>query len=148
MVVLPDRRSLLLACQQQDRPTLRIPLEDPLFGSWEVGDADSLEQTRYMLQMTPRDVLLLDSALYRDSDPQAMAWITARDETPVLLLGEPEPDVVVGALRKGARQWCLVSWPYGSRTSWRRLCSNLLWWVTSSAKRRQPVTPWKSPAAR
>jgi hypothetical protein len=105
MVILPERRSLLLACQRQDRPALRAPLEAPLFRAWDVGDADSIEQTRYMLQMTPRDVLLLDAALYRESDPQAVSWLAASGETPLLLLGEPESRLVVSALRQGARQW-------------------------------------------
>jgi GGDEF domain-containing protein len=105
MVTLLDRRSLLLASPRTDGRTLRSLLDSPLFRAWEVREADSIEQTRFLLQMAPSDVLVLDATLYRDSDPEAVAWLTAREETPILLLGEPEAEIIVNALRNGARQW-------------------------------------------
>jgi diguanylate cyclase (GGDEF)-like protein len=105
MVTLLDRRSLLLACERQERLNLKAVLDAPLFRAWEVREADSIEQTRFLLQMAPCDVLVLDSALYRDSSPEAVSWLTAREETAILLLGEPEAGTIVNALRNGARQW-------------------------------------------
>jgi diguanylate cyclase (GGDEF)-like protein len=49
--------------------------------------------------------LLLDSSLYRGSDPEAIAWLAVQQCAPMLLLSETEPGVIVSALRQGARQW-------------------------------------------
>jgi hypothetical protein len=100
-----DRRSLLLASDQQDRWALRALLEAPLFNRWEIGEADSIERARFMLQMQPCDVLLLDSALYRGGDPDSVSWLAVQQRAPVLLLSEPETGVIVSALQNGARQW-------------------------------------------
>jgi diguanylate cyclase (GGDEF)-like protein len=105
MVTLLDRRTLLLASARHDRQSVRNLLETPLFRAWDVREADSIERTRFILQMEPCDVLVLDSALYRGSDPGDVSWLTAQHITPVLLLGEPEEAIVVSALQNGARQW-------------------------------------------
>jgi diguanylate cyclase (GGDEF)-like protein len=105
MVTLLDRRTLLLASARPDRQTLRSLLDSPLFCAWDVREADSIERTRFILQMEPCDVLVLDSAFYRNGDPGDVSWLTAQHVTPVLLLGEPEEALVVSALQNGARQW-------------------------------------------
>jgi diguanylate cyclase (GGDEF)-like protein len=105
MVTQLDRRSLLLASDQHDRRALRALLETPLFNAWEVHEADSIERARFVLQMEPHDVLVLDSALYRGDDPESVSWLAAQQRAPVLLLAEAEASVIVSALRNGARQW-------------------------------------------
>jgi diguanylate cyclase (GGDEF)-like protein len=106
MVTLLDRRTLLLASARHDhRQSLRNLLDTPLFQAWDVREADSIERTRFILQMEPCDVLVLDSAFYRSGDPGDVAWLTAQHVAPVLLLGEPEEAIIVGALQSGARQW-------------------------------------------
>jgi len=100
-----DRRSLVLASDHKDRWALRALLEAPDFSSWEVHEASSIEQARFVLQMEPCDVLLLDSDLYRGGDPAAVSWLATQQRAPVLLLSEPETGVIVSALRNGARQW-------------------------------------------
>src|SRR5438270_10176599 len=96
-----DRHSLLLASEDQDRWALRALLESPAFEAWEVREADSVERARFVLQMDPCDVVLLDSGLYRGGDPSAVAWLSAHRRVPVLLLAEPDAGVVVGALENG-----------------------------------------------
>jgi GGDEF domain-containing protein len=98
-----DRRRLLLASNRRDPRALRSLLETPLFDAWEVREADSVERARYVLQMEHCDVLALESALFRASEPEAVARLAAR--FPVLLLCEPESSVVVSALRHGVRHW-------------------------------------------
>jgi diguanylate cyclase (GGDEF)-like protein len=105
MAMQLDRRTLLLASNPHDRRTLRVLLDSPLFKSWEVQEADSIEQARFVLQMTPCDVLLLDAALYHGSDAEAVSWLAAQQRAPVLLISEPESGVIVSALQSGARQW-------------------------------------------
>jgi diguanylate cyclase (GGDEF)-like protein len=105
MVTLLDRRSLLLASDQQDRWVLRALLDTPLFNGWEVREADSIERARFVLQMEPCDVLLLDSTLYRGGDPESVSWLAAQQRAPMLLLSEPEAGVIVSALQNGARHW-------------------------------------------
>jgi diguanylate cyclase (GGDEF)-like protein len=100
-----DRNSLVLASDHQDRWALRALLEAPIFDSWEVHEADSIERARFVLQMEPCDVLLLDSDLYRGGDPAAVSWLATQQRAPVLLLSEPEAGVIVSALQNGARQW-------------------------------------------
>src|SRR5438270_10176609 len=99
-----DRHSLLLASEDQDRRALRALLESPAFAAWEVREADSVERARFVQQMDPCDVVLLDSGLYR-GDPSAVAWLSAHRRVPVVLLAEADAAVVVSALENGARQW-------------------------------------------
>ncbi len=100
-----DRRSLLLASEDQDRWAVRALLESPPFAAWEVREADSVERARFVLQMDPCDVVLLDAGLYRGGDPSAVAWLAAHGPVPVLLLAEPDAGAVVSALENGARHW-------------------------------------------
>jgi diguanylate cyclase (GGDEF)-like protein len=100
-----DQRSLVLASDHHDRRALRALLEAPVFDSWQVHEADSIERARFVLQMEPCDVLLLDADLYRGGDPASVSWLATQQRAPVLLLSEPEAGVVVSALRNGARQW-------------------------------------------
>jgi diguanylate cyclase (GGDEF)-like protein len=100
-----DHSSLVLASDQQDRWALRALLEAPLFRGWEVREADSIERARFLMQMGPCDVLLLDSSLYRGSDPEGVSWLAAQQSAPMLILAEAEPGVIVSALQNGARQW-------------------------------------------
>jgi diguanylate cyclase (GGDEF)-like protein len=55
--------------------------------------------------MEPCDVLVLDSELYQASEPEALSWLRGSDQTPILLLAEVTPDVVMEALIQGADHW-------------------------------------------
>ena len=72
MAMQLDRRTLLLASDQQDRRALRALLDAPLFNGWVLLVAYSIELAVFVLQLTPCEVLLLDAALYRGSDPEAV----------------------------------------------------------------------------
>lgn len=105
MTMQLDRKSLVLASNHRDRRALLALLGEPIFRSWEVHEADSIERARFVMQMEPCDVLLLDSDLYRGGDPAAVSWLATQQRAPVLLLAEAEAGVIVSALRNGARQW-------------------------------------------
>lgn len=105
MVVHNDRRRMLLVSDDQDRWALRAILEAACFRGWDVLEADSIERARFVLQMDPCDVLLLDADLYRSGDPSSVSWLAAQRQAPVLLVADPEPATIVSALHNGAMQW-------------------------------------------
>lgn len=100
-----DCHRLLLASGDRNRLTLRTLLSTPRFAAWEVLEADTVEQARFVLQMDPCDVLLLDAGLYRNSDPETVTWLAVQQRAPVLLLADYEAHIVASALQNGARQW-------------------------------------------
>ena len=55
--------------------------------------------------MEPCDVLVLDSELYQDCEPETMSWLRGADQTPILLLAAVTPGLVTEALAQGADHW-------------------------------------------
>jgi GGDEF domain-containing protein len=96
-----ERRRVLLTAGEQERGPLRGRFEAGQVPGWEVVEADSLERARFVLQMDPCDVLLLDASLYR---PGGLAWL-ALQGVPVPFLADVDPPLVRDALEHGACQW-------------------------------------------
>lgn len=98
-------RRVLLAASDQERPTLRRLLDCCPWKTWDITEADTFEQTRFLVQMDACDVVLLDSSLMLRNDPGGASWLAARLETPVLFLAEPTPDILRGMEGQGAYSW-------------------------------------------
>jgi len=103
--VLLERRRVLIAGRGPERDALRSQFDAGLFPAWEAVAADGVERARFMLQMAPCDVVVLDSELYRHADPDALAWLAGPDRTPILFLADGTPGLVVDALEHGADHW-------------------------------------------
>jgi diguanylate cyclase (GGDEF)-like protein len=100
-----ERRRVLFASSSPERTTLLEQFDAGLYPGWEAVGADRLEQAHFVLQMQPCDVLVLDSELYRSGDSAALSWLAGPNQTPVLLLTDVTPGLVVEALIQGADHW-------------------------------------------
>jgi hypothetical protein len=81
-----------------------------LFGSdrlagWDPTEANSFERARFVLQMEPCDVLVVDTSLFREGNAEGLARLAGHEHTPVLLLAEADPELIVAALHEGAHYW-------------------------------------------
>lgn len=98
-------RRVLLAGIGPERTALRTQFDAGLFPGWEAVEADGLERARFILQMEPCDVLVLDADLYRTGGADALSWLGGPDQTPVLFLADVTPGLIVEALNQGADHW-------------------------------------------
>src|ERR1700688_4301362 len=105
MPAVLERRRVLLASRAPDRKGLQAQFDAGLFPGWEAVEADGLERARFILQMEPCDVLVLDADLYRAGDPDALSWLGGRDQTPVLFVADVTPGLIAEALGQGADHW-------------------------------------------
>jgi hypothetical protein len=100
-----ERRRVLLAAADRDRAILRGLLTDGPGMAWEVSEADSFEQARFLAQMDACDILLLDASLDDLTDAGGAAWLATRLEASVVYLAEPTPAVLRGAVQTGSFAW-------------------------------------------
>jgi diguanylate cyclase (GGDEF)-like protein len=105
MPAILERRRVLFAGLGRERDALLAQFDSGLFPGWEAVPADGLERARFVLQMEPCDVLVLDADLYRASDGDALSWLGGPDRTPLLFLTDVTPGLVVEALNHGADHW-------------------------------------------
>jgi diguanylate cyclase (GGDEF)-like protein len=105
MSSIHEHRRVLFASSSPGRATLLAQFDAGLYPGWEAVGADRLEKAHFVLQMEPCDVLLLDSDLYHTSDPDGLAWLGGPDQTPVVLLADVTPGLVVEALLQGVDHW-------------------------------------------
>jgi GGDEF domain-containing protein len=100
-----DPRRVLLAALDAERPALLRPFAAGQVPGWDALEADSLEKARFILRAAPYDAVLLDGGLYRASGADGLAWLAGADRAPVLFLAEAGPELVLGALERGADAW-------------------------------------------
>ena len=62
---LLERRRVLIAGRRPQRDALQALFDAGLFPAWDAVAADGVERARFVLQMEPCDVLVLDADLYR-----------------------------------------------------------------------------------
>ncbi len=101
---IPHRR-VLLAAEPGERAAFRELFQTEPLRHWDVVEADSLERARFVLQLDPCDVLLLDGGLYRGGGRDDFAWLDGQRQAPVLFLADGEPETLAAALRQGAHYW-------------------------------------------
>lgn len=100
-----QRRRVLLAAAEPARGECRLLFQTNLLRDWEVIEADTLERARFLLQLDPCDVLLLDCSLYREGGSDDLSWLAGQRRAPVVLLGDGDAETVAEALRQGAHYW-------------------------------------------
>lgn len=105
MPVCLERRRVLLAAQAPECARLRGLFDEERVPGWEAGEANRFEQARFLLQMSPWDVVLLDGSLVGCGDTPGLAWLARQDAAPVLFLADTTPDMVREALSHGAHTW-------------------------------------------
>ncbi len=102
---LLEHRRVLIAGRGPECDALRAQFQAGLFPAWEAVLADGVERARFVLQMEPCDVVVLDGDLYRGAHADALEWLGGPERTPVLFLADVTPGLVVEALGRGADHW-------------------------------------------
>jgi diguanylate cyclase (GGDEF)-like protein len=95
-------RRVLLAAREQARREFRALFAADVLSNWEVMEADSLERARFVLQMAPCDVLLLEGGLCRGDDGEDLAWLTSQRRAPALFLADDEAETIAARVRREA----------------------------------------------
>lgn len=63
--------------------------------------ADSVEHARFVLQHQPFDAILVSSDLLEGDGNQALAWLAFQQMTPVVLIGDDQPELFARAYSHG-----------------------------------------------
>lgn len=95
-------RRVLLAAEEHLRREYRVLFSAEVLSNWEVMEADSLERARFVLQMAPCDVLLLEGGLCRGEDREDLAWLTSQRRAPVLFLAGDDSETIAAMMRREA----------------------------------------------
>jgi diguanylate cyclase (GGDEF)-like protein len=98
-----QRRLLLAVGGEQE--AFRQLFQTAWLQQWQVVEASTLERARFMLQLDPCDVLLLDAGLYRRSAGEDLTWLSGQQRIPVLFLADGDPETVARVLEEGADYW-------------------------------------------
>jgi len=100
-----EPRRVLLAALDGDRPNLLGPFAAGQVPGWDALEAGSLDKARFLLRTAPCDAVLLDGGLYRAEGAEGLAWLAGPERASVLVLAEADPDLILGALERGAAAW-------------------------------------------
>lgn len=101
MTAEPIPHRVLLVAEDGPRAILRGLL--PAIG-WDPIEACSIEQACFLQQAHPSDVVVLDGGLGGADWNEALAWLRREGQTPLVLVSEVVPTIVLEALRQD------VSW--------------------------------------
>jgi len=99
-----EGRRVLLAAAEGERQALRELLQRTLPQGWELIEAESVDRARFLQQLDPCDVVLLDGSL-APGDPTGLRWLTTPQQTPVLFLADAGPDVLQTHFQAGITHW-------------------------------------------
>src|SRR5690242_18510772 len=99
-------RRVLLVAADRERAEFRDLFRTEPLREWEVIEADSLEQARFMVQLDPCDVLLMDCGLYRVGAGSDWSWLAGQRRVPVLFL-VPNEQQTAGILPRHATPYWL-----------------------------------------
>jgi diguanylate cyclase (GGDEF)-like protein len=100
-----QRRRVLLATSASARAEFLPSFRSEVLQDWDVVEADSLERARFLLQLDPCDVLLLDGSLYAGSGSEDLSWLAGQRRAAVLLLADGDAETVADALQHGIHYW-------------------------------------------
>jgi GGDEF domain-containing protein len=103
MPVKWKRRRVLLAAAESERGRLRELFAEGSLRDWEVVEASGCRQARFIRQLDPCDLLLVDASLPREAGD--LEWLSGPEPGPVLFLADVTPEGAVEALRQGADSW-------------------------------------------
>ncbi|HYT91049.1 MAG TPA: diguanylate cyclase [Gemmataceae bacterium] len=97
-----ERRRVLVAARSDAGPALRQLFASEPLTAWETVEADTFEQTRFLLQHTALDVLLIDEGLCAAEGMDGLTWLARERETPMVFLAADEADLLRAAYEHGA----------------------------------------------
>jgi diguanylate cyclase (GGDEF)-like protein len=100
-----QRRRVLLAASESSHAEYRPLFQTQALRDWEPIEVDSLERARFLLQLDPCDVLLLDDSLYRGENGDDLSWLFGQFRIPIVFLADGDVDTATDALRRGAHYW-------------------------------------------
>jgi GGDEF domain-containing protein len=90
---------LLLVADDDARPGLRALVPA---GRWDVVEASSIQQARFVQEAQPCDVAAVDGGLAGPGWGEALAWLAGQVPAPVVLVAGAAVEVVLEGLRQGA----------------------------------------------
>lgn len=99
-----QRRRVLLAASASAQDQYRSLFQSEALHGWDLLEADSLERTRFLLQLDPCEVLLLDCSVYQGGKEDELSWLTGQRRAPVLLVAD-DTEAATEALRRGVQYW-------------------------------------------
>jgi diguanylate cyclase (GGDEF)-like protein len=104
MVAKTEPRRVLVAADTPQYATLGPLFTSPSLAGWQSVEADTFERARFLQQLDPCDVVLLDSSL-TPADLHGLRWLTSQPQAPVLLLADADPESVRGYFELGVNDW-------------------------------------------
>jgi diguanylate cyclase (GGDEF)-like protein len=99
-----QRRRVLLAASASAHGEYRSLFQSEVLREWETLEVDSLERARFLLQLDPCEVLLLDCSVYQGDEGDELSWLTGQRRAPVLLVAD-DAEAATKALRRGVQYW-------------------------------------------
>jgi diguanylate cyclase (GGDEF)-like protein len=105
MAVIVEGRRVLLAAAGAARAEVLQMFADGRLLAWEALEADSFEQARFLQQLNPCDVLLLDASLVPGGDVSGLRWLTTQQEAPVVALTDDLPELMQSLFQQGVQHW-------------------------------------------
>jgi GGDEF domain-containing protein len=86
MLGLEEKRRVLLAAHKENRASLKSIFQRRHLEEWEVVEADSFTQARFVLQFDPCEVLLIHQDLFDAEGGQGLSWLVWNRNLPVVFL--------------------------------------------------------------
>jgi diguanylate cyclase (GGDEF)-like protein len=99
------QKRVLLAAPSEEVTQLRELFAQGKVPGWEASEAETWERARFLVQMDPPDVFLLDASLCPEGDTSGLAWLTSEENLPIVLLAPVDPSFILNAFSHGAHQW-------------------------------------------
>lgn len=108
MIGFDEKRRVLLAAHKENRAALKSLFLDHHLDGWEVVEAESFTQARFVLQFDPCDVLLIHQDLVDAEGGQGLAWLVWNRNMPVVFLSGSGGEATTRAYELGA-SLCLAA---------------------------------------
>lgn len=97
-----EKRRVLLAAQTENRASLKSLFQRRQLEDWEVVEAESFTQARFVLQFEPCEVLLIHQDLLDSEGGQGLSWLVWNRHLPVVFLSAHGGEGATRAYELGA----------------------------------------------
>jgi diguanylate cyclase (GGDEF)-like protein len=100
---IPTRESprVLVAAGAERQPALLELFGREPLAAWNPLAADSFAHARFLLQHQPCALMVVSSDLIQDETHQSLAWLAFQKQTPVVLVGNDQPELFARAYAVG-----------------------------------------------